>query len=158
PAFFLSRWLFLRLLGLVYLAAFLSLAVQISGLVGSRGILPVADYLTAVRQTYGGERYYLFPTLCWLNSGDQFLHGLCARGAILPAFLMIVLAPVPVLFLLWAFSLSLTVAGQVFLGYQWDALLLEPGFLAIFLAPARLWPGLRNQAPPARMLLWLFRW
>src|SRR5581483_10826174 len=102
PAFFLSRWLFLRLLGVVYLAAFLSLSVQINGLIGKRGILPIADYLTAVRQTYGGERYYLVPTLCWLNSGDPFLYGLCAGGVILSACLILGLASVPVLFLLWA--------------------------------------------------------
>src|SRR5262245_25218913 len=135
PTFFLSRWLFLRLLGLVYLAAFLSLGVQIRGLIGSHGILPVADYLSAIQQEVGEERYYLFPTLCWLGCGDPFLIGLCAGGSLLSALLILGLAPVGVLLLLWAFYLSLTVAGQVFLGYQWDALLLETGFLAIFLAP-----------------------
>src|SRR5437773_2518767 len=58
----------------------------------------------------------------------------------------------------WAFPLSLTIAGQDFLGYQWDALLLQTGFLAVCLAPVRLWPRLRHEAPPSRTLLWLFRW
>src|SRR5262249_9459953 len=118
PTFFLSRWLFLRLLGLVYLAAFLSLAVQIRGLIGRHGILPFAEYLSAIQQEFGEERYYLFPTLCWLDCGDSFLLGLCAGGAVFSALLILGLAPVVVLFLLWAFYLSLTVAGQVFLGYQ----------------------------------------
>src|SRR5438132_12914402 len=97
PTFFLSRWLFLRLLGLVYLAAFLSLWVQVYGLIGSHGILPVADYLSAIRQETGEERYYLFPTLCWLDSGDGLLSGLCAGGTLLSTLLILGLAPVPVL-------------------------------------------------------------
>ena len=59
----------------------------------------------------------------------------------------------PALLLLWAFYLSLTLVGQVFLSYQWDILLLETGFLAVFLAPVRLWPRLRQEAPPSRTLL-----
>jgi hypothetical protein len=154
----ISRWLCLRLLGFVYLAAFLSLAVQIEGLVGSHGILPVADYLTAIRRMTGPERYYLEPTLCWLNCQDWFLFGLCAGGAGLAVLLILGVAPVPVLFLLWVFYLSLTVAGQVFLGYQWDALLLETGFLAIFFAPLQFWPRAGHLAPPPREILWLLRW
>jgi hypothetical protein len=156
--FFLSRWLFLRSLGLVYLAAFISLWGQIRGLIGSHGILPVADYLSAVSEATGPERYYLVPTLCWLDSTDQFLGGLCAGGAALAALLILGVAPLPVLLLLWAFYLSLTVAGQGFLSYQWDALLLETGFLAIWFAPPQLWPRRGSEAPPPRAILCLFRW
>src|SRR5438132_10601589 len=74
--FFVSRWLFLRLLGVVYLAAFTSLWVQIEGLIGSQGVLPVADYLGAVQVVTGRERYYLVPTVCWLHSTDPFLCAL----------------------------------------------------------------------------------
>jgi hypothetical protein len=155
---FISRWLFLRLLGLVYLAAFVSLGVQIRGLIGSHGILPVADYLSEIRQFTGPERYYRVPTLCWLDSGDSFLIGLCAGGAALSALLILGAAPALILFLLWAIYLSLTVAGQVFLGYQWDALLLEAGFLAIFFAPVQLWPRPGHEAAPPRAILWLLRW
>src|SRR5438034_9309429 len=70
PTYLLSRWLFLRLLGLVYLVAFVSLAVQITGLVGEHGILPARDFLDQARTTYGGAAYRLFPTLCWLGAGD----------------------------------------------------------------------------------------
>ncbi|HEV3256964.1 MAG TPA: lipase maturation factor family protein [Gemmataceae bacterium] len=158
PGFLLSRWLFLRLLGVVYLAAFLSLWVQVDGLIGSRGILPVGEYLTAVEQVTGPQRFYLAPTLCWLDASDPFLHELCAGGVVLSGLLILGVAPAPVLFLLWVIYLSLNVAGQVFLIYQWDALLLETGFLAVFLAPPQLWPRLGHEAPPSRVVLWLFRW
>ena len=41
----LTRFAVLRLLGLVYLAAFGSLALQLDPLLGSRGLLPIAQYL-----------------------------------------------------------------------------------------------------------------
>jgi hypothetical protein len=83
PNYFLSRWVFLRLLGVVCLAAFLSLRGQVRGLVGRRGILPVADYLDEIRRLTGRERYYLVPTLCWLNSSDRGLDRLCTAGVVL---------------------------------------------------------------------------
>src|SRR5438034_4636327 len=70
PTYLLSRWLFLRLLGLVYLVAFVSLAVQITGLVGEHGILPARDFLDQARTTYGGAAYRIFPTLCWLGARE----------------------------------------------------------------------------------------
>ena len=55
PSYFLSHWVFLRLLGLVYLVAFVSLWVQVEGLIGSGGILPVNAYLPAVKDAYDPE-------------------------------------------------------------------------------------------------------
>src|SRR5438105_6992499 len=88
PPFFLARRLFLRLLGVVYLAAFLSLWVQVHGLIGSRGILSVGEYLADVRAVTGPERYALVPTLCWLDAGDGFLDGLCGAGVVLSGLLL----------------------------------------------------------------------
>ena len=136
PTFFLTRWLFLRLLGVIYLIAFLSLWTQINGLIGSDGILPAERYLSAVREQVGLERYLAFPTLCWLNDSDAFLHLLCGGGVFLSLLLIIGVAPVLALTGLWLFYLSLVSVGQSFLSFQWDALLLETGFLAIFFRPA----------------------
>jgi hypothetical protein len=156
--FVISRWLFLRALGCIYLAAFLSLSVQIHGLIGSEGILPVRVFLNAVPETDGWKRFLAAPTLCWLNTSDHYLTALCIAGVILAVFLIVGLAQIPVLFLLWVTYLSLAIAGQVFLGYQWDTLLLETGFLAIFIAPWQVGPRLGTQSPPSRVVLWLFRW
>ncbi len=148
--------LFLRLVGLVYLAAFASLWVQIDGLVGSRGILPAAELLDWVGARAGVERYWLLPTLLWLNASDAVLHAVCASGVLLALLLMLELAPVPVLALLYALYLSLVNVGQVFLQFQWDSLLLETGFLALFLAPLawRVRPG----DEPHPLAVWLLRW
>jgi len=153
-----TRWLFLRLLGLIYLFAFVSLGVQIDGLVGSRGILPIQPYLQEVAKQYGTRGYFFLPTLLWFSASDHALHMLCVGGAILSGMLIIGIAPVPVLTLLWAFYLSLTIAGQTFLGFQWDGLILEAGVLAIFLAPMQLMLWRKPRRPPSFLAILLFRW
>ena len=161
PVYLLSRWLFLRLLGAVYLIAFVSLAVQVSGLLGERGILPAGSFLERAHALYGSAAYRLFPTLCWFGAGDAILRLLAWGGAALAVLLIAGVAPAPVLLLLWICYLSLSVAGQTFLWFQWDGLLLETGLLAVLYAPGRLSPSLRDQAPSTwmRWLLWwlLFR-
>ncbi len=72
PTYVLAGWLFLRVLGLIYFVAFASLATQIKGLVGSKGILPATDFL-ASRSRWGVQRFYRIPTLCWFNSSDGSL-------------------------------------------------------------------------------------
>src|SRR6266571_3627167 len=157
-SFFLSRWLFLRLIGLTYLIAFLSLWVQIDGLIGGNGILPAASYLGQISLVAGPERFWRLPTLCWLNSSDTMLHALCAGGSLLSLLLIFGIAPAPCLFFLWAFYLSLSSACREFLNFQWDALLLEAGFLAIFIAPLQLRSTLGRAPPPRSLAVWLLRW
>jgi predicted DCC family thiol-disulfide oxidoreductase YuxK len=159
----LVRWVFLRSLGLIYLIAFISLWVQIIGLVGSNGIVPADSAMAAMRQGadarhLGVERYHLVPTLCWFKASDGFLKLQCAAGVGLALLLVAGVAPAPCLFLLWLIYLSLATVCREFLGFQWDNLLLETGFLAIFLAPLQLWPRLSRAVPPSRLVLWLLRW
>lgn len=156
--FHLSRWLFLRGLGCIYLIAFLSLWVQIHGLVGSNGILPVGQYLEAIRQQIGTEGYYLVPTLFWLNPSDAFLHVLCAGGVALSLVLIAGFVPSFAVVGLWAVYLSLVTVGQVFLSFQWDVLLLEAGFLAIFFAPMQLRDTFTRASQSSTAFLWLLRW
>ena len=162
PAHFLTRWVFLRALAVIYLIAFVSLWTQISGLIGHDGIFPTDRFIAAVQQQcdtqgIGMERYHLLPTLCWLNASDGFLHFQCAAGAVLATCLIAGIAPMPCLGLLWLLYLSLVTVGRDFLGFQWDNLLLEAGFLAIFFAPFQLWPRPSREAPPSRLVLWLLR-
>jgi lipase maturation factor 1 len=159
PTYNSARVWFLRLLGLIYLLAFWSFGSQVDGLIGSDGILPVTPWLDELRNRFGNEAYRLFPTLCWFNSGDTFLHFLCGAGVVLSLLLIAQIAPLFCLVLLWAIYLSLSVVGQVFMNFQWDYLLLEAGFLSLFLAPLRLFPSRRYQSPISPwarfLLLWL---
>ena len=156
--FCFSRWLFLRALGCIYLIAFLSLWVQIHGLIGSNGILPADQFLTAVREQVGTASHYLVPTLFWLNPSDLCLHFLCAGGVVLSLILIAGFLPPFTLAGLWVFYLSLVSIGQVFLSFQWDVLLLEAGFLAIFFAPLHIRDRLSRVSEPSVAFLWLLRW
>jgi len=140
PTYFWAQRWFLRALGLIYLIAFVSLWVQVEGLVGSDGVSPVNQFLPAVYERFGRSAYSLLPTLCWFNSSNGFLHFLCSGGVVLSLLLIVGIAPALSLVALFVFYLSLILAGQTFLSFQWDILLLETGFLSIFLAPWRIWP------------------
>lgn len=162
-SYLLVRWIFLRALGVIYLIAFLSLWVQIMGLIGSSGILPANLTMFGLRQEanaahLGWDRYHVVPTLCWFSATDNSLKFQCAAGVGLAVLLALGIAPAPCLFLLWLVYLSLAVVSREFLSFQWDNLLLEAGFLAIFFAPIQLFPRLRSSPPPSKLVLWLLRW
>jgi len=128
-----STWLFLRALGAIYLMAFASFGAQAAGLIGSQGILPAADFIHAVRQYYGTAGLWHAPTLLWWNASDSAIRGIWIAGL---GFSVALLAGVNlriVRLALFVLYLSLVTGGQDFMGYQWDALLLEAGFLAVFL-------------------------
>jgi predicted DCC family thiol-disulfide oxidoreductase YuxK len=143
------EWLFLRLLAAIYLITFTSLAVQITGLIGARGILPVGGYLAAVSRTLGMRGYWSMPTIFWLAHGDRFLQAAAIAGAAVA--LLLLLGTLKggwerlLLICLYILYLSFSTAGQDFLSFQWDSLLLETGFLAIFLGNSRF-------------VILLFRW
>lgn len=157
PTYFAARRWFLRALGLIFLIAFVSLWVQIAGLIGSNGITPVSEFLSAARQQLDDRALSILPTLCWFNSSDAFLHFLCGSGAVFSVLLICGIAPAWSLVALVTFYLSLTIAGQTFLSFQWDILLVETGFLAILLAPWRLWWTRTNEPRVSRVGIFLLK-
>ncbi len=162
PGISVTSWWFLRILGLIFLVAFLSWGRQVQGLVGSQGILPVADFLHSINVQCDAtgihwERYWLVPTLNWFGTGDGWLSGQCAAGAAAALMVVLDMAPALFLFLCWLLYLSLATSGQDFMGFQWDNLLLETGFLSIFLAPLRWLPRLPGPTQPPGAALWLLR-
>jgi len=150
-------WAFLRVLGLVYLAAFLSLLPQVGGLYGQKGILPLVDLIQGAKGQWGNAAYLAAPSWLWLNAHDSMLTGTCIAGAVFSAMLAIGILPGLAALGAWASYLSITAVGTTFLWYQWDSLLLETGFLALFLAPWR-WFSRPSQDPPRPVVLWLTRW
>jgi hypothetical protein len=162
PSFAVSRWVFARTLGFIFFCAFGSLALQVRGLIGARGIIPAREFLDAAHEQLGAAAYWKVPTLCWLSAGDGFLVALSALGVILSVVLAAGFFPRICAFLLWLLYLSLASVASPFLAFQWDGLLLETGLLAIFLFPHGSRPNWRrmNAVPRiAHILLWwlLFR-
>lgn len=156
-SFLVTRWVFLRCIAALYLVTFLSLLWQIPGLLGENGISPAQENLELARLSLGAERYLAFPTLFWLNSSDAFLYVLCGAGVAGSCLLFLGVSPIVLVPFLWIVHLSFFTVGEELLEFQWDALLLEVGFLALFLAPRGLYPGFARNDPPSRPVLWLYR-
>jgi predicted DCC family thiol-disulfide oxidoreductase YuxK len=146
PRYDIVAFLFLRLFGLIYLSAFVSFAVQAQGLIGSHGILPLADLVNGLSSRVGPERFYLMPMVFWWSASDFAIKAVCWAGAGLSLLLIFTVLPRLCLVLLYVLYLSLLYAGQDFMSFQWDTFLLEAGFLALLLSFATM-PG-----------IWLLRW
>lgn len=125
---------FLRLLGLAYGAAFVSFGLQVEGLAGVNGILPAERYFAAFGDYYGATAWLRLPSLFWFNAGNPALVAACVVGACAAALVVVVPRHARLsLLICFALYLSLFAAGQDFMHFQWDLLLLEAGFLALFL-------------------------
>ncbi|MDX3312517.1 lipase maturation factor family protein [Streptomyces sp. ME08-AFT2] len=150
PDYWLSRLVFQRALAGLYVVAFLATALQFRALLGERGMLPVPRFVERVpfRQA---------PSLFQLRYSDR-LFALCAWtgcaasaallagvDGLLPLWGAMALWLVP-----WALYLSIVNVGQTWYGFGWESLLLETGFLAVFL-------GNDEVAPPV-VVLFLIRW
>jgi hypothetical protein len=155
---FLPRWLFLRALGLIYYSAFFSLIFQIRGLIGPHGILPANEYLQALAENYGRTGYWYAPTLLWFSSGSHMLSGICWVGMIASLLLVLNFWPRGMLAVCFVCFLSFVGAAQEFSGYQSDGMLLEAGFIALFLAPGGFRPGWGEDSPPSRASVFLLLW
>ncbi|MFJ9742089.1 lipase maturation factor family protein [Streptomyces sp. NPDC101166] len=150
PEYWTSRLVFQRALAGVYLVAFLTAARQFRALMGERGMLPVPSFTARVpfrRAPSLFHRHYsdrFFAVCAWTGCAlsAALLAGL---DGLLPLWgaMLLWLAP-------WALYLSIVNVGQTWYGFGWESLLLETGFLAVFL-------GNDEVAPPVVVLFGL-RW
>jgi hypothetical protein len=144
----LTSWLFLKALALIYLAAFASLAVQIAGLAGPEGILPLNQLLDEAFEESGRTAWIWYPAIFWwIEPTDTALQLTAWLGVVFSILLLLGRWQRFTLIGLFILYLSLFHAGQYFTNFQWDTLLLEAGFLAIFLI------GGANY-----LLIFLFEW
>ena len=150
PDYWLSRWLLERFLAAIYAVAFLTALNQFPTLLGKEGLLPARRFLAVApfRET---------PSLFHLHYSDAFLRAVSILGILLAVSLFVgvpqagpVWLPMLTWFALWLLYLSIVNVGQTFYSFGWESLLLEGGFLAIFLGSASI-------APPTT-IMWLFRW
>ncbi len=152
PDYWLTRLVFQRLLALIYLMAFLVTLHQFRPLLGERGLLPVPEFVRAV--PFGRS-----PSLFHLRYSDPLLLAVAWSGVGLAVVAALGLFEGPewpvaitmaVWALLWVLYLSIVNVGQTFYSFGWESLLLETGFLAIFLGSAT--------TTPQFSLILLIRW
>jgi len=155
-----SSMLFLRLLGLIFLVAFVSFWAQAAGLVGDHGIIPISDYFNAlngVKDATANTRFWSAPSLLWLFPNNFGLNWLAGVGSACSLLLMMGLVPGWALIGCVVTYASLRNGVPIFLNFQWDALLVESGFVALFLAPWGLWQrAWAPREPPVigRLSIW----
>ena len=146
PRYDLVSFVFLRFMGLIYLSAFVSFGAQALGLIGSHGILPLAELVKLISGRAGVERFFAMPMLFWIDASDLAIRSVCWAGAGFSLLLIFNVLPRLSLLALYVLYLSLLYGGQTFMSFQWDTFLLEAGFLCLLLSFAQT-PG-----------LWLLRW
>src|SRR4029077_13721750 len=136
-----------------------SLVFQIRGLIGPNGILPARDYLVQVARVLGNARFWYAPTVFWWSASDRFLLGVCIAGMVASLLLVLNLCPRGMLAICLVAFLSFIAAAQDFASYQSDGMLLEAGFISLFLAPPGWrprWGASAPPSPPSRyLLIWL---
>jgi lipase maturation factor 1 len=143
----LTSFFFLKGLAIVYLIAFVSFGVQALGLIGQNGILPVGDFMGAVKGRFGAVRgMWQVPGLFWFSSSDLMIKVICVLGVVFSLTLLFGFASRVSLIVLFILYLTVVNGGQTFMSFQWDLLLLEVGFLAIFISSN------------SSIMVWLFRW
>ena len=158
PNGLLSRWIFLRSLGLIYYSAFFSLAFQIRGLIGPQGILPAREFLQAISERFGHVGYWYVPTLLWIANGRHMVTGICWVGMLASVLLILNVWPRGMLAICFVCFLSFVSAAQDFSAYQSDGMLLEAGFIALFFAPQGFRPGWGRGSLPSRASWFLLAW
>ncbi|MGW0754738.1 lipase maturation factor family protein [Streptomyces sp. NPDC002587] len=149
-AYWLGRLVFQRGLAALYFVAFLSSANQFRALIGERGLLPVPRFVAAVPLRHS-------PSIFHVHYSDRFFATVAWTGTALSAALVAGAADLVPLWasmllwaLVWALYLSIVNVGQTWYAFMWESLLLEAGFLAIFLGNA-------STGPPV-LVLWMLRW
>ncbi len=157
--YWLTRFVILRLLGLVYTAAFLSLARQVLPLLGSKGLTPAKNFLGRIHERSPGNNRFLIkvPTIFWIGISDRGLLLLSWVGVAFSIVVTCGYANALMLLALWVLYMSFVNIGQIWYGYGWEIQLLESGALAVFLVPmldGRPFPCRR----PPLLIIWLFRW
>ncbi len=155
----IPRWIFLRALAAIYFSAFYSLLFQIKGEIGPEGVLPAGQYLSALARMTGGVQRLLFaPTLYWISASSTMLIVVTWIGVVASLLALLNVWPRVSFFVCWACFLAFVAAAQDFSSYQSDGMLLEAGFLSLFLAPRGVWPSWGAKSAPIRASLWLLQW
>jgi len=159
PTYWLTRFLILRLLGLIYAVAFLVAIHQIVPLIGANGLLPVGMFLNSVADTLGsgGAGFRRLPSLFWFGHSDSFLLTAAWIGFVLSCIVLAGYSNAIILAVLWLLYMSFVHVGQDWYGYGWEIQLLETGFLAIFLCPLFDMRPFPKRGPPI-FIIGLFRW
>lgn len=148
--YWLARQVLQRGTAAIYLIAFIVAVRQFRGLLGERGLLPIPRFLAA-------NSFRSAPSVFQFHYSDRFFAVVCVVGALLSAALAAgfgdlvpLWASMLIWLLVWLLYLSIVNVGQAWYSFGWESLLLEAGFLVMFLG--------NDDVGPPLLVLWLARW
>jgi hypothetical protein len=146
-----------RGIGLTFLVAYASLWRQILPLIGSRGIDPVGLLLARLREDLPlVSRLRLNPSLLWIAQGDTALRAYVV-GGIVAACGMVFGGSAAWLCALYCWAMWLSLHFPARLVYPWDTVLLEAGFLCLFLPATAPLPTLAAADLPHPLVPFIFQ-
>src|SRR3954467_3158066 len=150
PTYWLTRFMILRLLGIVYTIAFLVAINQIVPLIGFDGFLPIQISLKVVSHALGSDAagFMRLPSVFWLWHSDTALLTVAWIGFALSCVVVAGYANALLLGILWFLYMSFVHVGQDWYGYGWKIQLPETVFLAIFLCRLLDLHPFPRHAPP----------
>ncbi|CAM9913246.1 unnamed protein product [Pylaiella littoralis] len=162
--YWLTRLIFLRCLGFVYAAAFLSALRDNGALLGEDGLLPAVRFMSRVQRNLAHltpwEKVLKLPTIFWFVPPTAVnLWWVAATGAAVSCLVAARgAANLPAMALLWALYHSLVNVGQTWYSFGWESQLLETGFLAMFLVPWLSLARFPEGSPASLPCVWGNRW
>lgn len=150
PEYWFARQMIERGIAAVYVIAFVSAALQFRALIGEHGMLPVPRFVAlrpfraapSVFQFHYSDRFFAAVAWCGAAVSAALVGGV---GDLLPLW-----AAAGVWLLVWVLYLSIVNVGQIWYSFGWESLLLEAGFLIVFLG--------NDQVAPPVLTVWLARW
>ncbi|OBH76916.1 lipase maturation factor family protein [Mycobacterium scrofulaceum] len=149
PEYWLGREVLERGVAVVYLLAFVAAAAQFRALIGEHGMQPIPRFLA-------GQSFWRTPSLFHLRYSDRLFTAVSWFGAALSASIVAgaadavpLWAAMSMWLTLWVLYLSIVNVGQTWYAFGWESLLLETGFLMIFLG--------NSQVAPPVLTLWMVR-
>jgi hypothetical protein len=118
-SYWLTRFVILRLVGVVYAVAFLVAAQQLVPLVGEHGLTPASHFLNGIQTQLRSHTAGIMqvPTLFWFGISDNALSIFAWTGFGLSLVVLGGYAMRILLTILWAMYMSIVHIGQIWYGY-----------------------------------------
>jgi hypothetical protein len=150
PGYWLGRLLFTRALAVIYAIAFVAALNQFRALIGEEGLTPIPAFVAV-------NRFRRVPSVFQVRYSDRFFAACAGTGVVLAVLTIAGVTEsmpiggwIAVWAVMWAIYLSIVNVGQQWYSFGWESLLLEAGFLAIFVGP--------SATRPMGLSLVLIRW
>jgi hypothetical protein len=151
----LTRTLIFRLLGLVYVFAFLGLIQQGLPLLGSHGLTPIGAYVDRLHAA--GATFWDLPSLFMLDGSDTAITAWAWIGFAISLGVAMGYANLPMLLVLWAIYGSFERVGQLWFSFGWEIQILETTLIAAVMAHPWDPRPLAARSPPVTGIV-LMRW